>query len=180
MKLIFWDGNVKPHAVADGLVEDIRVDIERRYTAPVLNVVDKDGQEMCMDRGGSMMVDAQWVDVPVEGSVFRVPVRDVQEFYIALLQARHRLTPSGQPYYKLHGWIHCIVFTPEQREAVLAAWADGMKEYVAFAEAEAVEFQRRMALLSQHPNIRVDPITYQSDRESENAAAELKAAGKLN
>lgn len=153
MKLIFWENRVKPHFVPDDLVAELRADICTRFNTVVADIAPRlAGDVIRLDLGGPMMVDAEWVGVDLDGVVFEVPVRDVSQLYLELLQAPAR-GRGTQGYYKLHGWIHALVLTPNQRNYVLATWARRLQEFHDKAEKEATEYRRRVAEINRHPGV---------------------------
>jgi hypothetical protein len=158
MKLIIWNAHshegVKPHFVPDSLMHTILTDIGRRFHAPVLQTLDRTGELMRIDRGGPMMISAEWVSVDIDNATLEVPVRDIEVYYMDLLQSPLRGEPGAQ-YYKLHGWLHCVVLTPEQRKTILFAWGTKLQEYHDKAEREQAEYTAKVMELNKHPNIQL-------------------------
>ena len=154
MKLYFWDNTIKPHWLPDSLEAAICDDISERFRAPAAQVIPRDDEPFRIDRGGPMLMSAEWISVDLEGTPFEVPVRDVEDFYWELKAARRGGT-GRKTYYKMHGWLHVVVLTPEMRETLLAAWGGRIQEYRDRASAEADKFVHAVAEINKHPNIRL-------------------------
>lgn len=154
--LVFYTGDVKPHYVPDGCRLATLVDLNKRFPEVFeSHSIRKKGEPIGTDRGGAMFINATQVSVPVAGSQLQIPVRDIEFYYAELLAAEPRFY-AGDTFYKLHGKLHCIVLSAEQRRLVLYAWEQMLGTAIAAALAENIQFQRVAADLNNHPNIRID------------------------
>ncbi len=141
MKLVFWDNSVKAHLVPDDLVRQVDQELRQRFQAFVVTVIDKRGQTFRIDRGGAMLMSAKWVAVEIDGTIIEVPVRDIECFYMRLMEAPARIIPGTHcGYYKMHGELHAIVLSPRQRKVLLKAWSLEMHAHVKVAREERERF----------------------------------------
>jgi hypothetical protein len=108
-------------------------------------VVDVSGTDTgWCDRPGMIMVDRPIEKIKIDTFHLDIPSQDFQYFVRKLIDAPERTTPDGQKYYKIHGWLHCVVFTPDQRDIVLQTMAEMWPEVEAKADKADKEFSRRM------------------------------------
>ncbi len=138
--LIEFSG-AKPHLSSAALCSPVIDDLDIRVG----------GQSRCtqlepgavhIDQGGAMLVDRTYQTVTFDGLELRVPTTELAYFLQELRAAQVRETNDIQ-YYKLHGWLHVVVLTPEQRDACITAWeiqlvatqADAIEEQLRFEEA---------------------------------------------
>jgi hypothetical protein len=108
----------KPHFCPNELITDLIIDIESRG-GPLIETksVDKGGA----DRPGMVLMDRPWETIILDGFKLEFPSQDFEYFMEELKSSSMREFISGKKYYKVHGWRHCIVVTPKQREIVLQA-----------------------------------------------------------
>lgn len=129
---INFDGAI-PHFVCAGLSKSLINDLKNRG-CPV------DKQEECTDMNidmpGMICTDRPWETLPFMGADIDIPSEDVASFILKLSELKERVFDDGTPYYKLHGFCRCIVFTPAQRVAFL----DLLKSRVQEAEKRATLF----------------------------------------
>jgi hypothetical protein len=149
MKLIFWESAIKPHLVSNELVGTVKAEIGKRFGLPPIQEIDKSGSVFRIDRGGSMMGDAEWISTNLEDTVLEVPVRDIEYFFSELAQAQTRVF-GGKLYYKMHGWTHCVVLASDQRSVLLKAWTERLREFQDKANKEKAEYAHRIELINQH------------------------------
>ncbi len=143
-KLVLFDDRVKAHYIPESLYKDIVDELYTRYLRKPFVEYDKD--QAIFDVGGMVMQDEEWLSwiTPPKDLMVTMRVTHFQYAYDELLQLEEREV-NGQKYYKLHGWLHCIVLTPAQRAFLLREWgiqAQLIKEKSLLAN---LEFERRMA-----------------------------------
>lgn len=163
--LVFYSGDVKPHFVPAALREHVLAELRRRF--PQVregHAMGQRGEVIGIDRGGAVFINATQVDVPMAGSQFRIPVRDIEFYYAELLAAEPRFA-GGHEFYKLHGNLHCIVLSADQRRLALYAWEQMLGAASAAAVAENIQWQRVAADLAHKPNIVInfEPPSYPQD-----------------
>lgn len=143
-KLVLFDDRVKGHFIPESLYKDIMDELYTRYL--VMPFVEYDKDQAVYDVGGMVMVDEEWLSwiTPPKDLQITMRVTHFQYAYDELLQLEPREV-NGQKYYKLHGWLHCIVLTPAQRDFLLKEWsitAESIKEKALLAN---LEFDKRLS-----------------------------------
>ena len=151
-RITFGQGRTKTHTapgclLAD-LIDDLRKrghepapilrppcdgDVEIEYRSPVLRT-----RMWCLDMGGMVCTDEPWITVRVDNLPIEVRACDVRDHVQRLARYEVRRFSSGRAYYKIHGWMHCIVLLPRQFRAFTA----GVEASVEHAEAESAAFWR--------------------------------------
>ena len=139
-RITFGQGRTKTHTapgclLAD-LIDDLRKrghepapilrppydgDVEIEYRSPVLRT-----RMWCLDMGGMVCTDEPWITVRVDNLPIEVRACDVRDHVQRLARYEVRRFSSGRAYYKIHGWMHCIVLLPRQFRAV----GHGLEELV--------------------------------------------------
>lgn len=79
------------------------------------DLVIKPCAEGALDLPGIVCINRTWQDLNIEGIKFEVPTTDFAFFALALAKLPLRKFHDGVGYYKLHGWLHCLVLTELQR-----------------------------------------------------------------
>jgi hypothetical protein len=93
-------------------------------------------EEWGIDAGGMCNINRPEELFTIDGlSKFEIPSEDVAQVLGYLLQAERRSFRSG-PYFKLHGHMQAIVFSPELRDSLI----DQMRARIPTAEARALAF----------------------------------------
>lgn len=99
-----------------------------------------------IDLPGMIMVDRPLEKIEIDGFTLVIPSQDFTYFVDELAnKAPVRTFADGQQYHKIHGWMVCVVMTPEQREAVLARMEELLPEASKRGDEADDEFSRRMA-----------------------------------
>lgn len=133
-----WKGHFCPTSLMAELIEDSN---RRGHELGILEQASKG----FIDMPGMIMTDRSHETIRIDTFDLTIPTQDYEYFYMELKKGPKRKFPSGQEYYKIHGWLVCVVFTPEQRDMILAAMKErlenGVKER---AKAEDEEFTRRI------------------------------------
>jgi len=148
----------KVHFVPKSLVPDIVADLQsREHEDPLAGEVEEiEGVDHggC-DRPGMIMTDRPWETIKIDTFRLEIPTQDFEYFAKKLFKAPARKGPSGSTYYKIHGWIHCVVFTQEMRDLVLGAMAEMLDEVRERADAADREFSRRLRVLNENSPVKV-------------------------
>lgn len=120
------------------LIEEVGVDedVEMRPT-----------NEGLIDLPGMVMTDRSYQNIKIDTFRLVIPTEDFEYFHDKLRESPVRRFRSGDEYHKVHGWMACAMFSPEQREMIVDAMADVLPDVRMAAEAEAVEFSRRLSVV---------------------------------
>lgn len=130
--LIQFDG-FKFHFCPSELAGDLIADIEARG-GPALKLEGVD--HGVIDLPGIVLANRSWEDIQIGGFTLGFPSQDFEHFMAELEYSPVRKFTSGREYHKIHGWLHCVVLTPEQRKAVLKVMAEMLPEACKRAEEE--------------------------------------------
>jgi hypothetical protein len=140
-----WKGTF----ISQALLTQLLKDYELRGHPLHPPTLQKSVNEGALDRPGMCFADRKWVDVPVEdGFRLSFPNSDAEYFYDELRNLEARTFPNGEVYYKLHGWIHCVVLNLEQRMAVLRYLEANMEAIRKVAAEENARFDEAMGQIS--------------------------------
>ena len=143
-----WVTGYKVHFVpkqfVHGLIEDLTSrEHEEEGAGEVYEV--KGVESGFCDRPGMIMTDRPIERIKIDTFPLDIPSQDFEYFMRKLIKAQERTLPTGEKYYKIHGWLHCVMFTPEQRDMVLTAMEEMLPEVRVKAEEADDEFSRRIA-----------------------------------
>ena len=125
------------------LIEDVGIDEET-------NVEMKPTDEGLIDLPGMIMIDRSYQNIKIDTFRLVIPTEDFEFFHEKLTEAPVRRFRSGDEYHKIHGWNTCAMFTRDQREMLVEAMAESLPEVRAAAEAESIEFSRRMTKIREN------------------------------
>jgi hypothetical protein len=140
--------NAKTHLVCKGLMKALIVDMAKR-DCTLMNFATNYGKDYESEEWSNPRVVTEWgIDMPGMinakrpnelfnfcGLKFEVPSEDVASFILAL----EKLPPRSfgkQTYYKLHGFMQCVVLTKTQYNEMLRL----LRGRVQIAERRATEF----------------------------------------
>lgn len=128
---VIFDG-AKTHFVPTRLKQAVIDDLLNRPKEPGLKTVtlaeggpDRPGwpiqddiKEIGLSAGGMTFANMPWLRIPLGGVKAAFAADEIDGFYYQLREAkkRHEL---GEPTYKLHGSLQCIVLMPQQRTALI-------------------------------------------------------------
>lgn len=132
-----WKGHFCPASLLPGLMQDAGA---RGHGDGEF----KQAHRGVIDLPGMIMSDRTYQTIRVEGFNLDIPTEDFEYFHDELKRARARVFEDGKEYYKIHGWLHCVVFTPDQREFVLERMEELLAVAKVKAEEERNEFTRRI------------------------------------
>lgn len=139
----------KIHICPRQLFDEVYDDLITRGGGEVYSV--QGTEEMGWDPGGMIMQDRTYQEVKIDSGRLWVASQDFSAFVARLERMPLRTFSNGKKYYKIHGWLHCLVFTPEQRDLVLA-WAKKLLPDVEkIAEQEDKEFEKRIVKINDAP-----------------------------
>lgn len=116
----------KYHFVPPDLADMVEADLRRR-----IQVKDEelewyrpfrrtDRDEASTDLPGWVHMDRTWWSCLLPGAL-KISFPDSQTEFFAerVSDASLRFGPAGEEYYKIHGWLQCIILTPNQRDYLL-------------------------------------------------------------
>jgi hypothetical protein len=163
-----WIAGYKVHFVPKKLVADVISDLQNREHEEegAGEIVELKGVESgWCDRPGMIMTDRPIEHIRIDTFTLDIPSQDFQYFARKLQKAQERRFPSGEKYYKIHGWLHCVVFTPDQRKLLLQTMKEMWPGVHERAEAADKEFSRRMRELNKADPEKPKVISHR-DKES--------------
>jgi len=134
-------GGYKAHFCPSELVGDLIADIESRGGETMeVKETDKGGADL----PGIVAVNRPWEDIAIGGFKLGFPSQDFEHFMGELESSPVRRFASGREYHKIHGWLHCVVLTPEQRGTVLKTMGEMLPVARERAEEANKEFLKVM------------------------------------
>ena len=151
-----WTGvrslTLKYHYCPSSLLPDLLVDLKERYgeeceTKPITTGL--------IDLPGMIMTDRPIEELEVDGFTLKIPSQDFEVFAGRLFKLTPRRFNSGKEYYKLHGWMQCLVLTPSQHAALLSLMDKMLPEVSKRGKEADKEFSRRMRVLNEKSPIKV-------------------------
>jgi hypothetical protein len=138
--LVQFEG-FKAHFCPSELVADLIADIEvRGGPATEVTLAVKGGADL----PGIVLANRSWEDIPIGGFKLGFPSQDFEHFMAELERSPVRRFASGREYHKIHGWLHCVVLTPEQRADVLRTMGEMLPEVRERADEENRLFLKAM------------------------------------
>jgi hypothetical protein len=142
-----WVLGYKPHFVPKSLVMGLIQDLagrehEEEGAGEVYEIkgINRGG----CDRPGMVMVDRPFEKIRIDTFDLELPSQDFEYFANKLFKTHERKLPTGERYYKIHGWMQCVMFTPEQRDMVLKAMEEMLPDVRKRADDADREFSRRL------------------------------------
>lgn len=145
-----WKIHAVPASLLEGLLQDAR---ERGHTE--ITFAPAGTEDIMIDLPGMCMVDRTYQEIRIDTLSLSIPTTDFTVFFNELGQAPKRKFANGQEYYKIHGWLACVVFTPEQRDLVLKSMTELMPVVSEAARKEDEEFERRLAQVNKQSPVKV-------------------------
>lgn len=133
-----WKGHWCPAELLPGLMEDSS---RRGHGMGSYEPAERG----LIDLPGMVMVDRSIQTFDIGGFKLRIPTEDTEQFYFELRSNKERVFSDGRKYFKIHGWIHCVVMTPEQRLSLLREMETRMDDVKRITREETHEFQRRIS-----------------------------------
>lgn len=109
-------GGFKTHFCPNELVSQLVADIISRG-GEVIDI--KSVTQGWADLPGMVLADRPWEDIQLKNFKLGFPSQDFEHFLRELNNANVRKFADGSEYYKLHGWLHCIILTPDQYVQVM-------------------------------------------------------------
>ena len=147
------EGSVKLHIVPHELVATVVADLKGRGSP---YVTQNPIAECGFDYPGMVHMDDVWYDFPLDGLVAQFSARSFEGMLKQLRELSKRTAPSGLWYFKLHGYLNCLVLTPKDRVRLLDSMTSKLQEALAQAELENRRFNEAF-VNRPHPNIDVEP-----------------------
>lgn len=171
-----YKGHYCPKKLAGSLLADLQKRRDRDYPHKGgdgnIEPVDEGG----IDLPGMIMADRPIEKLKIDTFTLSIPSQDFAEFTRELGFVHKRVFSDGQAYYKIHGWMQCVVFTPEQRDLVLTEMKAMLPDVKKRADEADKEFSRRLDVL----NAGEVKVISARDKHSKNAPKRIPAPKKEN
>lgn len=149
MKLVFFSttdsGTVKGHFCSEDLVQTISDEMYSRGLHQVTQILDR--ESALVDLPGMVLADRSYEQFDVGSFSLTIPSTDVDAFYSELTQARLR-TINDVEFYKIHGWVHCVILTPEQRKSVLEQMENRIASINERSMTDKVRFEKAISQIN--------------------------------
>ncbi len=145
-KLVFFSSNnpegysSKPHFIPESMLEDACAELCERFAAKTLI---KDVTEGLIDLPGMVLADRTYEEFDLGRFRLSIPTSDILHYFKELKDGELREI-NGKSYYKIHGWIHCIMITTEMRDMILAQIESNLEAIDRKMHEEQKEFDRRI------------------------------------
>jgi hypothetical protein len=136
-----WKMHFVDVRLLSGLMED---SASRNHASPFYEPVTK----AWIDLPGMILQDRSIEEFSFDGITLEMPSEDFEHFRESLRDKKVREFSDGRKYFKIHGWLHCVVFTPEQRDACLALMDARAEEARARGEADKKRFREGIAAIN--------------------------------
>ena len=147
------EGSVKLHITPDELVDGIVADLKKRgFPLVRRNLIIECG----FDGPGCVHKDDVWYDFVLDSLVVKFSARSFEEMLLQLRGLERRTAPGGQRYFKMHGFLNCLVLTSDDRKYLLNQMQPKLQEALVQAEFEAQRFNETF-VNNPHPNLYVEP-----------------------
>jgi len=161
-RFIRWHGckgQFVPQTLFGQLEADMRKRLAQHDPPEELSVdfddCDREAEEAAIDLPGMIRMDRGWWSCDIDVGRVAFPVLNVRDLRRQLVSLPLRTFNDGTEYYKLHGWLVCLVLTPEQRDSILQALADDWDAIEAREDKELDQWRETVRVLNSHPNISV-------------------------
>lgn len=104
----------------------------------------RDVSSTLIDLPGMIMADRSVENIKIDTLNLGIPSSDFEYFYGKLAKLQPRTFADGQVYYKLHGYLVCLVLTEEQRNVLLSEMDSTREAAKARANKDDAEFEKRI------------------------------------
>ena len=133
-----WCDGAKNHFVHSSLLEGLRQDLNLRFN----NGIYKEDltERVWYDLPGMILAGRSYEKLQLDGVEFEVASQNFRLLYERLCLMKEREFSDGKKYYKVHGWLHCLVLTPEQRDVLLKYMEEELPRVQKTADTENDEF----------------------------------------
>lgn len=142
----------KAHAVPENLLHQLESDALARGHNDIRYYESK---QFSIDMPGAILSDRSIENITFEGITFSIPSEDFFVFYEELADGKKRKFDSGEYYYKIHGWLACIVFTPELKEKFLTKMETMMDEVEERATKDIERMRESLRKISNKENVEI-------------------------
>lgn len=151
-KFLFVTG-YKPHYCHPDLHEDLKDDLLSRGDVPDAECDEElssrlDEKSWCDQSGMVLMDEPNYSADCGDGDIWETRVRCFDHYLHRLEDLEPRRFASGKEYYKIHGWMQCVVFTPAQRDVLLAKMREDKAAITLMVEALFARWKRIIADIS--------------------------------
>lgn len=112
--------------------------------------IDMSNQCFVLDRPGMIMSDRTYQSINIDGLPLQIPSEDFEFFYDELQTLPERYFEDGTKYYKIHGWIHAVVLSADQKDLLMKTMGEMLEEAKVLAKHDNDEFVRRMNKINEN------------------------------
>jgi hypothetical protein len=160
--LIFATG-FKSHYCSLQMITGFISDYQSRVTDGDVYEI-RDVEKGGIDLPGMIMSDRPVEHIEIdENFTLSIPSQDFEHFYNELAMGKSRKFQTGQEYFKIHGWLSCVIFSSEQREKVLKKMSEMLSDIKKRADEADEEFSRRLKRCNEKSKVK-----YTSHRDKAN------------
>lgn len=138
---VLFGGGYKAHLCPRELVGDLIADIELRGGETGETRGTSQG---LIDLSGMIMKNRPLEEIDLGGFKLIIPSQDFAHFLAKLEQVTIRKFAGGKEYFKIRGWMVCVVFTPAQRLDALRIMETLLPDATRRCEEADTEFERRL------------------------------------
>lgn len=151
--------NWLPHAVPVDLSNDLETDLNERGETKNFEFssiwVSQPIEKFAIDLPGMIMIDRHMRSLTIEGLEISIPSEDWANFLNMLHLLPERKFQSGEAYYKLHGYLRCLVLSPEHRQQMIAAMVGQLEDAEKEAEEDLQRFTAKLEEVNQQGPFKV-------------------------
>lgn len=136
--VMFMVGNWKPHWCPAFMLAGLMEDATRRGQGLGTSEPSPGG---IVDQPGMILQNRTYQKFDLGMFVLKIPTEDCEHYREVLEENRVRKFADGREYYKVHGWIHCVVLAPEHRKIILDQMKRDWDKILATAKSERETFR---------------------------------------
>lgn len=131
--------------LAYDLLDEVGIDQETYVDLKQIN-------EGLIELPGPVLMDRTYQSIKIEDFKLKIPTSDFEYFYFKLEESPLRKFKSGNEYYKLHGWMTCVMFTKEQGNTIKEVMHKNLDEISALATEETLKLQKGLMEFNKQNN----------------------------
>ena len=150
--VVLRQAGTKSHFCHRDMVADLTVDLMSRFKE---EVEVRGAVQGVIELPGMCMSDRPWEDIVVEDFKLQIPSQDFGYYRAILEKSSLRKFANGKEYYKIHGWMTCVVLSPKQREEVMKQMDEVAEEVDHRAEEADEEFSRRLSEVNKRSPVKI-------------------------
>jgi hypothetical protein len=133
----------KTHVCHESMIPVILEDIGVREPDALKDVIITSTDKGFIDLPGMVSMDRTYQKIEVDGLELEMPTTDF-EYFLEMLRNCAVRSAGKQKFYKIHGWLHCVVLTPLQRYDILEEMASMLPGVRTAAEKERLDLDKKI------------------------------------